>query len=180
MSPYLSLTHLTLQDWSGVFCTTQWNQTTGIPTVPYNLPRLLIATNSLLFTPYRLITPLSTAEISIRPDWTEHQCYIHDNTCQLLNLQDAFCTSGWIQEMHRAFVLHFLSCWLISYIVTWKKSPAVLACTTSRWTLCKISWRLNSSKHSCHVWASGNSAVIDTRVYFKRWTHAKIIIIIKI
>lgn len=36
-------------------------------TVPYNLPRLFIATNSSLVTPYRLTTPRSTVEISIRP-----------------------------------------------------------------------------------------------------------------
>lgn len=38
------------------------------PTVPYSLPLLLMATNSSLFTPYRLTTPRSTAEISIRPE----------------------------------------------------------------------------------------------------------------
>lgn len=37
-------------------------------TVPYSLPLLLMATNSSLFTPYRLTTPRSTAEISIRPE----------------------------------------------------------------------------------------------------------------
>lgn len=37
--------------------------------VPYNLPRLFIATNNSLFTPYRLTTPLSTVEISIRLYW---------------------------------------------------------------------------------------------------------------
>lgn len=44
-----------------------------IPTVPYNLPRLFIATNNSLFTPYRLTTPLSTVEISIRPDRDKEQ-----------------------------------------------------------------------------------------------------------
>ncbi len=163
MNPYLSLTHLTLQDWSGVFCTIQWKQTRSIRTVPYNLPRLLIATNSLLFTPYRLTTPLSTAEISIRPDWTEHQCYIDDNmwhtAAHWLILQDAFCMG----ESRRCtvFVLHF-SLMLAHFLnCDTEKSPAVLACTTSRWTLCKISWRLNSSKHSRHVWASENSVVTD-------------------
>lgn len=38
-------------------------------TVPYNLPLLFIATNSWLLTPNRLITPRSTVEISIRPEW---------------------------------------------------------------------------------------------------------------
>lgn len=38
------------------------------PTVPCSLPLLLMATNSSLFTPYRLTTPRSTAEISIRPE----------------------------------------------------------------------------------------------------------------
>lgn len=142
----------------------QRNQTTGIPTVPYNLPRLFIATNISLFTPYRVTTPLSTAEISMRPDWTEHQCYIHDNVAHLLILRDAFCTS--LCSAFSPMLAHFF------YTVTWKKNPAVLACTTNRWTLCKISCRLNSSKHSCHVWASGNSAVIDTRVYLNRYVIA--------
>lgn len=38
-----------------------------VRTVPYNLPLLFIATNIPLFTPNRLITPRSTAEISSRP-----------------------------------------------------------------------------------------------------------------
>lgn len=150
----------------------QWNQTTGIPTVPYNLPRLLIATNISLFTPYRLTTPLSTAEISIRPDWTEHQCYIHDNVAQGSSFtHSAGCVLHTWVDPGDALPLFciFSNAGSFFYTVTWKKSPAVLACTTGRWTLCKISCRLNSSKHSCHVWASGNSAVIDTRVYFNKY-----------
>lgn len=45
------------------------------PTVPYSLPLLFIATNSSLFTPYRLTTPLATVEISMRPAQTEQACY---------------------------------------------------------------------------------------------------------
>lgn len=121
-----------------------------IPTDPYNLPRLLIATKSLLSTPYRLTTPLSTAEISITPDWTEHQRYINDNGT--LWQQDAkvggsrgcppalLCVSP--------MLANFSQCDM-------EKTSWVLACTARRVTrpLCKISWRLNSSKHSCHVWA---------------------------
>lgn len=42
------------------------------PTVPYNLPRLFMATNKSLLTPYRLTTPLSTVEISMRPESINH------------------------------------------------------------------------------------------------------------
>lgn len=49
-------------------------------TEPYSLPLLFIATNSSLRTPYKLMTPRSTAEISNRPERARARARTHAHT----------------------------------------------------------------------------------------------------
>lgn len=65
------------------------------PTVPYSLPLLFMATNSSLFTPYRLTTPRSTAEISIRPEQkAQTPRYNSHQSCSTKNSSTAGVVQG--------------------------------------------------------------------------------------